>query len=210
MDKYQTVKEIEKLVKEHCIGDATGHDWDHTDRVRRNAIKIAKKEGGDAFIIELAALLHDVEDWKTKNYKSGIVAEWMDNFNLSINDRQKISHIIEKISFKGEKHDDKMDTVEGKIVQDADRLDAIGATGIVRTCYYSAIRGQKVYDPNIKPDPNGVKDIARKTTAINHFYEKLLLLKDRMNTDTARKMAAERHAFMELFLKQFYREWDGK
>ncbi|MBI2084910.1 MAG: HD domain-containing protein [Candidatus Aenigmarchaeota archaeon] len=203
-DKEQILAEIEKLVKERCIDDATGHDWNHIDRVRRNSLKIAKKEGGDAFIIELAALLHDVEDWKTENYKSGIVAKWLDNYGTNKNDKQKIMNIIERISFKGTNHDDNMDSIEGKIVQDADRLDAIGAIGLARCIAFGTSKNRTLYDPSIEPDM-GMK---RNTTTINHFYEKLLLLKDRMNTKTAKELAKERHEFMDMFLKQFFREWN--
>lgn len=209
MNKIKIIKELETRVKDHCKNDATGHDWPHIDRVRKNALKIASKEGGDLFVIELAALLHDVEDWKTENYRSGIVSNWLDEFNVSKNDKQKIMIVIEKISFKGVNHDDKMDSIEGKIVQDADRLDAIGAIGLVRSCYYGANLGRQIYDTAIKPDLEGVKDIKRKTTTINHFYEKLLLLKDRMNTRTAKEMAVKRHGFMESFLKEFFEEWNG-
>lgn len=209
MNKEKIVKEIQKRVKSHCADDSTGHDWDHTDRVRRNAIEIAKMEGGDLFVIELAALLHDVEDWKTENAGSGVVSKWLKEAGADAETKEKADAIISKISFKGANHDDKMGSVEGKIVQDADRLDAIGAIGLVRSCYYGASRGRQIYDPSIKPDPQGVKDFRRKTTTINHFYEKLLLLKDRMNTKTAKKMAEQRHEFMKLFLKEFFEEWNA-
>ncbi len=208
MDKKQTLKEIRERVKSNCANDSTGHDWNHINRVRQNAIKIAKTEGGDIFIIELAALLHDVEDWKSTNAGSGLVNKLLKDVNIDEESSKKINDIISKISFKGVNHDDKMDTVEGKIVQDADRLDALGATGIIRSVLYGASNGIPLYDPLIKPDPNASAEKIKRSTTINHFYEKLLLLKDRMNTATAKRMAVEKHAFMELFLKQFYREWE--
>ncbi len=176
--------------------------------MRRNAIKIAKKEGGDVFIIELAALLHDVEDWKTENAGSGLVNKWLKDVNMDKETSKKINNIISKISFKGANHDDKMDTIEGKIVQDADRLDALGAMGIIRGAQYGVSNQIPYYDPLIKPDPNASAEKIKKSTSINHYYEKLLLLKDRMNTETAKKMAVDRHKFMELFLEQFFKEWD--
>ncbi len=210
MPNNEILKRVEEIVKKQCENDSTGHDWTHVDRVRKIALLIAKKEGGDPFIIELAALLHDVEDWKTKDAGSGKAAKILEQAGADKDVTNYVVRIISKISFKGIDNDDKMGTIEGKIVQDADRLDAIGAIGIVRTCYYSANRGRRFYDPAMKPDVKKVKDINRKTTAINHFYEKLLLLRDRMNTETAKKMAEKRHLFMEAFLKQFKEEWDGK
>lgn len=200
---------VEKRVKEHCEKDSTGHDFSHIDRVRRNAIKIAKMEGGDPFVIELSALLHDVEDWKTENYKSGVVEKWMDETGLDSVTKDKVNAIISKISFKGVNHDDKMGTIEGKVVQDADRLDAIGAMGIIRSAQYGVSNQITYHDPSIKPELNAPQEKIKKSTSINHFYEKLLLLKDRMNTETARKMAVKRHEFMGLFLKEFFEEWNG-
>ncbi|MBI4167924.1 MAG: HD domain-containing protein [Candidatus Aenigmarchaeota archaeon] len=208
MNKDHIIQEIEKRVKEQCSKDTSGHDFSHTNRVRRNAIKIAKIEGGDLFVIELAALLHDVEDWKTGNYKTGVVAKWVDEIGVDDITKEKVNTIISKISFKGVNHDDKMDTIEGKVVQDADRLDALGAIGIIRSVQYGAANQITYHDPLIKPDPNPPKEKIKKSTSINHFYEKLLLLKDRMNTETAKKMAKKRHEFMELFLKEFFKEWE--
>ena len=210
MDKNKILKEIEKRVKEHCKKDSTGHDFSHIDRVRKNALNIAQKEGGDLFIIELAVLLHDVEDWKTENADTGIVSKWMPECGVTKDDTDKVNKIIEKISFKGANHDDKMDTIEGKIVQDADRLDALGAVGIIRGAQYGVSNRIPYYDPLIKPDPNPSPEKIKKSTSINHFYEKLLLLKDRMNTETARMIAKKRHDFMKLFLEQFFEEWDAK
>ncbi len=208
MDKKQILVDAEKRVKAHCENDATGHDFSHIDRVRRNAVKIAKTEGGDVFVIELAALLHDVEDWKTENAGSGMVPKWLEDVGADKTTSEKINNIISKISFKGVNHDDKMDSIEGKIVQDADRLDAIGAIGVVRCFAYGAAHGVPVYDQKIKPNTNISAEAFKKSPSINHFYEKLLLLKDRMNTETAKKMAEKRHKFMELFLKEFFEEWN--
>lgn len=172
-------------------------------------MRIAAIEGGDLFVIELAALLHDIEDWKTDNYKSGVVAKWLKECGATEDIRNRITEIIEKISFKGANHDDKMVTIEGRVVQDADRLDAIGALGIIRSAEYGAHNKITFYDPSVKPDPNPSQEKIKKSTSINHFYEKLLLLKDRMNTKTAAEMAVKRHEFMESFLKEFFEEWDA-
>lgn len=209
VDRNQIIRGIEKRVKEQCKSDSSGHDWAHIDRVRKNSLNISQKEGGDVFVMELAALLHDVEDWKTENAGSGIVTEWLKDVGTDTETNKKVNAIISKISFKGANHDDKMSTIEGKVVQDADRLDAIGAIGVIRGVQYGVHNKITFYDPSIKPDPNPSKEKIKKSTSINHYYEKLLLLKDRMNTETAKKMAEERHEFMELFLKQFFKEWNG-
>ncbi len=209
MDKQKILPEIENRVEERCKNDSSGHDFSHVDRVRKNALKIAETEGGDAFVTELAALLHDVEDWKSDNKNKGLVNEWLKEAGADDKTINRVYSIISKISFKGVNHDDKMGTIEGKIVQDADRLDAIGAIGITRNLAYGASRGIPVYDPKIKPDPMLPPEKLKNSPSINHFYEKLLLLKDNMNTETAKRMAEGRHRFMELFLKHFYKEWDG-
>ncbi len=207
MDNREILSDIENRVKTQCKNDSSGHDWTHVDRVRKNALKIAETEGGDLFVIELAALLHDVEDWKSDNKNKGIAGEWLKEAGADDKTINKINSIISKISFKGIDNDDRMGTVEGKIVQDADRLDAIGAIGVIRCFAYGATHGIPIYDPEIKPNTNLSEEAFKKSPSINHFYEKLLLLKDRMNTETAKRMAEDRHEFMELFLKHFYKEW---
>lgn len=177
------------------------------------AKKIAKREGGDLFIIELAALLHDIADWKFYNgdTKAGSKKAKTLLKNLGVDDKtiKYICHIIDNISFKGAGVKNKIKTREGKIVQDADRLDVIGAIGIARTFAYGGHKGREIYNPEIKPKLHksfkAYKDA--KTTSINHFFEKLLLLKNRLNTKTARKIAEKRHKFLENYLKQFFKEW---
>ncbi len=207
MNKQKTLPEIENRVKEYCKDDSSGHDWTHADRVRNSSLKIAEMEGGDKFIIELAALLHDVEDWKSGKAGGGIISGWLDEAGADGDTISKVNAIISKMSFKGANRDDAMTTTEGKIVQDADRLDAIGAVGVARCFAYGAAHGIPIYDPEIKPDANLSEEAFKKSPSINHFHEKLLLLKDRMNTETAKRMAEDRHEFMELFLKHFYKEW---
>lgn len=216
MNKKLVIKKIKERVKKALQGEATGHDWLHSWRVRRLANRIAKKEGGDLFVIELAALLHDIADWKFYggNTKTGVsrTKEWLEKLNV---DKRTINHvceIIKNISFKGAGVKNKIKTKEGKIVQDADRLEALGAIGIARVFASSGYGGIEIHNPNIKPKLHkSFKEYkAFKTTAINHFYEKILLLKNRLNTKTAKKMAIQRHKFVEQFLDRFFKEWDGK
>jgi uncharacterized protein len=202
-----------EFVKEKLEGDSSGHDWWHIYRVWNLAKKIQQKEGGDLFIIEMAALLHDVSDWKFyENEEAGlnVVRDWLLKIETSNDLTEKIIDIIKNVSYKGAGVKDQMETTEGKIVQDADRLDAIGAIGIARTFAFGGKFGGAIHIPEQEPifhnDFNEYKN--SNGTTINHFYEKLLLLKDRINTKTAKDMAIERHNYMEVFLKQFYDEWD--
>jgi uncharacterized protein len=194
-----------------------GHDWWHAYRVWKSAIYIAEKEtavsNNDMLIIQLAALLHDIADAKFNNgdEKIGvqITAEFLQNQGLSKDLIDQVLFIVEHISFKGGEIAKIVHTKPFDIVQDADRLDALGAIGIARTFSYGGYKLRPLYDPEILPLTSMTKDEYRKSTAptINHFYEKLFKLKDLMNTETAREMANERHQFMETFLAQFYREW---
>ena len=203
-------------VREILGNDGAGHDWWHIKRVVEMAKKIHSMEGGDLFIVEMAAWLHDIADHKYHNgdHTMGpkVAREWMEEQEMDEEDIQKIVQIIKEISYKGANVATPMSSLEGKIVQDADRLDAIGAIGIARTFAYGGSRDRLMYDPDIKADMHDDFESYKKTTSptINHFYEKLLLLKDRMNTDHARELAEERHAYMETFLEQFYAEWDAK
>lgn len=193
-----------------------GHDWFHIERVYKNALLIAKEESCNLEVVQLAALLHDIADSKFHNGDETIGPRTAKNFLEQENVSQEtITHvlaIIENISFKGGNFEQQFHSKELNIVQDADRLDAIGAIGIARTFNYGGFKNRAIYDPEIKPNLSMSKEEYKNTTAptINHFYEKLLLLKDKMNTPTGKKIAAERHAFMELFLNQFYSEWEGK
>ncbi|MFK9093373.1 HD domain-containing protein [Bacillus salipaludis] len=213
--KNQIIDITEKFVRNELGDDATGHDWFHVDRVRNNALHICKKEmTGDPFIIEMAALLHDIPDEKLNESALAGRAK-LDSFFQTITlpdkDRTRITQIIESISYKGGRNR-ALETVEAKIVQDADRLDAIGAIGIARAFAYGGKKGQPIYDPSIHVREEMTVEEYRngKSSSIHHFYEKLLKLKDLLNTDTARKMAATRQQMMHVFLEQFYQEWDGQ
>lgn len=214
MNTQKIIAHTIEFVKSKLTGDSSGHDWWHIYRVWNMSRKIQRIEGGDLFVVELAALLHDIADWKfNQTEKSGlsIVSGWLKSQEVTPEISQKVIYIIEHISFKGEGEQDKMNLLEGQIVQDADRLDAIGATGIARTFAFGGWKGNEMYNPAIKPVPKMTFDQYKKSngTTINHFYEKLLLLKELMNTNTAKKIAENRHAFMELFLNRFFKEWEG-
>lgn len=208
------VEETTEFVREKLSGETTGHDWFHTERVFRLANYIAEKEGADIFIVQLASLLHDIADWKFHdgNEEKGpeIAATWLNNSGLDKSRINLIRDIIREVTFKGNKVENKISTIEGKVVQDADRLDAIGAIGIARAFAYGGYRGNEIYNPALKPkNHNSFEEYKKnKGTTINHFYEKLLLLKDMMNTQTGREIAEKRHKFMEIFLENFYKEWN--
>ena len=205
--------QTEKYIKQHFAGEGTGHDWWHISRVRNLSKQISKEEGGNNFIIEMAALLHDLDDWKLIDHEDNARAKaWLKKMDISETNALKILEIIEQVSFKGAGVETKATSIEAKIVQDADRLDAIGAIGIARTFAYGGNKGRPIYDPEIKPEMHDSFEAYKKTTAptINHFYEKLLLLQDLLNTKTAKKIAKNRHQFMENFLFQFFNEWEGK
>ncbi|RFU69696.1 HD domain-containing protein [Peribacillus saganii] len=205
------IKRAEAFVKEKTAGDASGHDWHHIDRVRRLSLQIAADETkGDLFLIELAALLHDIPDGKlNKNEEEGwsLLEEWLYN-ELSPELAVQVREIIKLIPFSAGKTEQL--SIEAAIVQDADRIDAIGAIGIARTFAYGGKKGQALYDPSISVRENmSLKEYREgKSSSIHHFYEKLLKLKDIMNTDSAKKIASERQEYMENFLNQFYKEWD--
>jgi len=184
------------------------HDFSHIDRVRKMAVHIAKEEGADIPLVELAALLHDVDDHKfLKGEKK--VLPWLKKNNISPSDTQHILTIIDELSFRGAKVQSKMSSLEGKVVQDADRLDALGAIGIARALSYGGFKGIPLHDPSFSPTlHNSFAEYKKQEgTTINHFYEKLFFLKDLMNTNTAKKLAEHRHAFMEKFIKEFLDEW---
>ncbi|MFA8434114.1 MAG: HD domain-containing protein [Marinifilaceae bacterium] len=193
-----------------------GHDWWHILRVWKTARKIAETEKVDPFVVELGALLHDIADSKFHNGNEDIGPMVAANFLESIGVTTDINHhvqlIISNISFKGGNQEQQFQSPELDVIQDADRLDAIGAIGIARTFNYGGYKNREIYNPNISPKMDMSKEEYKNSTAptINHFYEKLLLLKDRMNTATGKKMAQERHQFMENYLEQFYQEWEGE
>lgn len=202
-------------VKAVLGADVSGHDWWHIDRVWRSARHIAACEGGDLFVVELAALLHDIADWKFHGGDVSIgprsAAAWLNEQQVTQTVVEQVCDIINQLSYKGAGVDSTMPTLEGKIVQDADRLDAIGAIGIARAFAYGGHAGRAIYDPGVPPELHASFEAYRRNCgpSINHFYEKLLLLKDRMQTRTGRELAEQRHRFMEEFLAQFFAEWDG-
>ncbi|OWP84155.1 phosphohydrolase [Flavobacterium davisii] len=203
------------FVKQQLAEAEGGHDWFHIERVYKNTKLITKEEECNETVVYLAALLHDIADSKFHNGNETIGPKIAGDFLRSQNvDQDIIDHvvkIIENISFKGGNFTSTFHSKELAIVQDADRLDAIGAIGIARTFNYGGFKNRKLYDPNIRPNLTMSKEEYKNTTSptINHFYEKLLLLKDKMNTTTGKRIASQRHLFMEQFLEQFYDEWKG-
>ncbi len=208
----KTREHIKKLLKT----DTSAHDWWHIHRVVTTAKRIAEKEKGDMFIIELSALLHDIADWKFHGGNEKIGAEtagkWLHSLEVDQDVIDIVCEIVAEVSYKGAHVASRMKSLEGKIVQDADRLDAMGAIGIARAFAYGGFRSRSIYEPDIKPKlHNSPKAyIQGATHTINHFYEKLLLLKDKLNTKTAKKMAESRHEYMKDFLDRFYLEWNGE
>jgi len=215
MDTKIIIENTVNFVKRELENAEGGHDWWHIQRVWKNSIFIAKNETVDELVVELGALLHDIADSKFHNGDEEMGPFKAREFLLSENVAESvISHvenIIRNISYKGGNLPKTFTSPELDVVQDADRLDALGAIGIARTFNYGGHKGHELYNPNILPNPNQTKEEYKNSTAptLNHFYEKLLLLKDKMNTKTGRKLAESRHKVMEDFLAQFYREWDG-
>ncbi|MBS1744213.1 MAG: HD domain-containing protein [Bacteroidetes bacterium] len=192
-----------------------GHDWFHIERVWKNALTIAKGEQVDMFVVQLAALLHDIADAKFHDGNENIGPQKARMFLQQLNvEEAVIAHveqIIRNISFKGGNFAAGFSSPELLVVQDADRLDAMGAIGIARAFSYGGYKNRELYNPAIKPDMNMNKETYKKSTAptINHFYEKLLLLKHKMNTGTGKRLAERRHAFMERYVEEFFYEWEG-
>jgi uncharacterized protein len=205
-----------RFVKEQLKNAEGGHDWFHIERVYKNALLIAEGEDCDVTVVKLGALLHDIADSKFHNGDESVGPKTARTFLESQNvTEETILHviaIIENISFKGGNFEQQFRSKELEIVQDADRLDALGAIGIARTFNYGGFKNRALYDPEIAPKLSQSKEEYKKSEAptINHFYEKLLLLKDKMNTDTGKKIAKKRHDFMVHFLAQFYAEWEGE
>jgi uncharacterized protein len=197
-------------------GEGSGHDWWHVYRVWQSAIRIGEGEGADLYVVQIAALLHDLGDQKFQGGDETVgprmAREWLESLDAAPVVIDHVCEIIRDLSFKGANVQTPMRTLEGRVVQDADRLDAIGAIGIARAFAYGGHKGRELYDPNVPPEIHGSFEAYKSSSAptINHFYEKLLLLKEGMNTDTARRAAEERHRFMESFLAQFYAEWEGR
>ena len=202
------------FVKEKLEGAEAGHDWFHIERVWKLSKKIAEKEGGNLEVIELSALLHDIADPKFHNGDETLALKISKDFLEEIHVEgeliEQVLFVIKNISFKNRAEAPENPPLELQIVQDADRLDAIGAIGIARTFNFGGFKNNLMYHPEIKPNLGMNKKEYKKSngTTINHFYEKLLLLKDLMNTETAKKIASERHDFMLQFLDEFYKEWN--
>ncbi|RTY95963.1 HD domain-containing protein [Flavobacterium sp. GT3R68] len=204
------------FVKKELENAEGGHDWFHIERVYKNALLIAKSEGCDTTVVELGALLHDIADSKFHDGDETVgprtARAFLENENVPEEIISHVISIIENISFKGGNTVKQFRSKELNIVQDADRLDAIGAVGVARTFNYGGFKNRSMYNPEIAPKTDMTKEEYKNSEAptINHFYEKLLLLKDKMNTETGKQIAQQRHHFMEIFLGQFYAEWNGE
>ncbi len=223
MTREEIIQRTADYVKGEFERDSSGHDWWHIARVWKTALALCKQEGADVYTVELAALLHDLDDWKLARLPSpptplpvgegrpARAEAWLREMQVEPARVEHVCEIITGLSFKGALVETPMRTLEGQIVQDADRLDAIGAIGIARAFAYGGHKGRLLYDPDSPPQMHASFEQYQKSgsATINHFYEKLLLLKDRMNTPTAKKIAAQRHAYMEQFLEQFMQEWEG-
>jgi uncharacterized protein len=216
MTNQNLINDTIAFVKKELKNAEGGHDWFHIERVFKNALLIANGEKCDNLVVQLGALLHDIADSKFHDGDETVGPKkarlFLESENVPENTIVHVVNIIENISFKGGHEAQKLTSLELDIVQDADRLDAIGAIGIARTFNYGGFKNRAIYNPEIKPNLNMSKEEYKNSDAptINHFYEKLLLLKDKMNTKTGKEIAAQRHDFMELFLKQFYAEWNGE
>jgi len=216
MSSAELIDGTAEYVKNALSGEGSGHDWWHVFRVWKMAKRIGQEEGADLLVVELAALLHDIADWKAHGGDSvagpEMAREWLGSLGVEPTVIEHVCRIIADISFKGAGVEQPVLSLEGKVVQDADRLDAMGAIGIARAFAYGGAKGQAIYDPAVKPTGHQTAESYLKSggTTVNHFYEKLLLLKDRMNTPTGRAIAEKRHGFMGEFLRRFYEEWEGR
>lgn len=210
------VEQTKEFVKEKLSGEATGHDWFHIERVYNNAVHIAKGENVNLLIVELAALLHDIADYKfhggDEKIGGKVASDWLREIGVEESIVLQVKEIIDHISFKNSFGSEQTLSLEGKVVQDADRLDAIGAIGIARAFAYGGKFGREIHNPDIIAAHYQTKEEYKqnKSTSLNHFYEKLLLLKDKMNTETGKRLAEKRHDFMKHYLVEFYAEWNGE
>lgn len=217
MNRKAIINKTKKFVKQTLEGAEGGHDWFHTKRVLANSIHIAKKENANLFVVQLAALLHDIADAKfhdgDETLGPKIASEFLEAQKVDPLNREHIIKIIKSVSFKNSLSpiENPFDSIELQIVQDADRLDAIGAIGIARAFNYGGFKNRELHNPKVPPNMKMNKEAYKKSSAptINHFYEKLLLLKEKMNTPTGKKLAENRHDFMLSYLDQFYQEWEG-
>lgn len=214
MNPNDIIKRTADFIKGKFSNDSSGHDWWHIYRVWKNAIAICEREKADLFIVELAALLHDLDDWKFNESGDETphrAIAWMESCSVEPQTIQTVCEIIMHVSYKGAQVENRMKTLEGFIVQDADRLDAIGAIGIGRAFAYGGYKNRPMYDPETSNQMHATFEEYKNSNSatINHFYEKLLLLKDKMNTATAKQIAERRHEVMVKFLEQFMLEWEG-
>lgn len=216
MDKQAIIKQVAVVVRQKLEGEGSGHDWWHIYRVWKMAQHIGREESADMFVVELTALLHDIADWKFHDGDDTVgprvAREILIQHDVPEEIINHVCEIISTMAFKGAVVKGEIRTLEGKVVQDADRLDAIGAIGIARAFAYGGYKGWPIHNPEQKSTTHQTKEqyAKREGPTINHFYEKLLLLKDRMNTRTAKQLAEGRHRFMEEYLKRFFQEWEGK
>jgi uncharacterized protein len=214
MDEKAVISGVAGKVREKLAGESSGHDWWHTYRVWKMAERLAYGTAANALVVQLAALLHDIADWKfhdgDETVGPRIARSLLDKYGVPGKTIDAVCAVIPEISFKGAGVASEPSTLEAQIVQDADRLDAIGAIGIARTFAYGGHAGQQLYDPDRPPVTHTNKHayITARSPTINHFYEKLLLLKDRLNTQQARQIAQQRHEFLETYLRQFFHEWN--
>ena len=215
MTQNQIIQKTADFIKQEFGDDSSGHDWWHIYRVWKNAVSICKHEKADLFIVELAALLHDLDDWKFNESEDETphrARAWMESCGVDPQITRTVCEVIMHVSYKGAQVENKMKGLEGFIVQDADRLDAIGAIGIGRAFAYGGYTNRPLYDPEVENQMHASFEEYKnsKSATINHFYEKLLLLKDKMNTATAKIIAEQRHEIMLRFLDQFMNEWEGR
>lgn len=212
MEQSNIISAAEDYIRKIHLDDSSGHDYWHIKRVESLAVKLAHAENADVFLCRLSALLHDVDDYKTGGDEENlpVAKKLLNEQKISKDIHQRVLSIIRQVSFKGARVVNQPLSIEAMCVQDADRLDAIGAIGIARTFAFGGKSQRSIYDPGIKPVCNSSYSEYKNNNSptVNHFYEKLLLLKDRMNTDKARQIAVKRHQFMEEFLRQFYLEWE--
>jgi len=213
--EVEVLKAVRVRVEELFEGEGTGHDWWHIVRVVNNAVTIAKKENSNLYMVELAALVHDIGDHKfctEEDAQEKLITQLLNEVGCDKISIDEVLQIVKTVSYKGADVETKPKSLEGRIVQDADRLDAIGAIGIARAFAYGGNKNRLLYHPEEKPTMHSDFESYKNDNGhtINHFYEKLLLLKDRMQTDTGRLMAQQRHDYMQAFLEQFYSEWEGE
>ena len=216
MNQQYVIQRTVDFVKQVLANAEGGHDWWHIYRVWKLSKQIAQTENANNFVVELGALLHDIADSKFNQGNEEIgprkAREFLSSLNVDEDVIVHVENIILNISFKGGNYAQEFKSVELDIIQDADRIDAMGAIGVARTFNYGGYKGRELYNPEIKPNLNMTKEEYKNSNAptINHFYEKLLLLRERMNTATGKAMALHRHKFMEQYLNEFYSEWNGE